>query len=215
MNAINCPTSWNDVSISMFRELASLSPDLTTSQRVIQTVSILTDTDPELVKKLPIHVISQIASELKFMDDMPIDDFAKEFEADGTVYRFTEPSKMTVGEWVDIEEYLKDINNNMHKILAIIYRETPEYFGYKEERAKVMDAQSVTRIYGAMVFFSVFGAELYRSSKGYSQEQMKDWTKTALKLAQSDGGGMESSIDSLVEILPSLKKSAESISSVR
>lgn len=142
MSRIQVPTSWDEVTIRQFRELAGIDKDASKTKKIIETISILCDIDPEEVKRMPITVINDVTRSLDFMNEVPLTTFDKEFEVDGKVYKMTEPSKMSVGEWVDIEEYIKDINSNMHKILAILYRDG-EYDGYNAELCEIMDSQPV------------------------------------------------------------------------
>jgi hypothetical protein len=43
-------------------------------------------------------------------------------EVEGTLYGFQPPSKMTVGEYIDLENLTKDIQKNFTDIVAILYR---------------------------------------------------------------------------------------------
>lgn len=44
------------------------------------------------------------------------------FDFKDVTYGFQPLSKMTLGEWADLETYAKDYEGNLHKIMAIIYR---------------------------------------------------------------------------------------------
>ena len=121
MTTIKLPDSWNDVTINQFIELSQLENN---SNHSLMVASILSDTDSEDIKKYDTDSFNRIINHLAWTNKLPEESNWKPIiEVDGEKYGFINKlSQLTLGEWVDIEYYLEDYNNNIHKVLAIFYR---------------------------------------------------------------------------------------------
>jgi hypothetical protein len=167
MTTIKLPDSWNDVTINQFIELSQLENN---SNHSLMVASILSDTDSEEIKKYDTDSFNRIINHLAWTNQLPTESNWKPIlEIDGDKYGFINKlSQLTLGEWVDVEHYLEDYNNNVHKVLAIFYRPLitaindnyrliDEYDSNSMEiRAELFKEKvNIGDVYGSMVFFSI------------------------------------------------------------
>lgn len=128
---------------------------------------------------------------------------------------------ITLGEYVDLENYLKDWKT-YNKAMSVMYRPITNKLGKKYEIAEYEpseDMQDLMRFapldvaISASLFFWTLGSELLNSTINYLQKETKKMT--ALTNTQSGinsdsiGDGIAQSMRSLKEILPSLTKLQE------
>lgn len=151
---ITTPDSWDEVTISKFQEINSIQDS---SLRSLEIVSILIDQDIEDIRKYDMQSLNRIVDALKWCDELPNEkEFTKTLEVKGITYNMVRMSSFSVGEWSDLEEYFEDSINNLHKILAVFYRENslPYNTETAEQRAELFKEHvTVGQTYGAVVFF--------------------------------------------------------------
>ena len=181
------PESWNEVTIEKFQDIASIEPDLPPGIRAIELISILIDEDPEVVRMTDLESLGKIASHLEWTSKLPDEAWYKPvITIDGVEYGFVPRLRdLTVGEWIDMEHYIQDVNANIHKIFSVLYRPliaafndrdriiepyTPEDVDRRAElfRKKVM----IGDVYGALVFFSHIARECTRTMQDYLTREM-------------------------------------------
>jgi len=121
-----------------------------------------------------------------------------------------ELDEMSLGEYIDLEENLKDWQT-MHKAMSVLYRPIKYKKGHKYqiEQYKGMNDNlkyvSLDVVFGAQVFFYSLANELLTTTLNYIHKQ----SKTDIQLRQhleKSGVGINQSMDLLKEILPSLTK---------
>ena len=90
--------------------------------------------------------------------------------------------RISVGEFADLEIYCKDSDTNMHHIMAILYRPVVrtvanwyeiEPYSPDVKKAEAMLNAPFGVVVSLMVFFSVIGQELVRSSPQYLAEEAR------------------------------------------
>jgi hypothetical protein len=125
---------------------------------------------------------------------------------------------ITLGEYVDLENHLKSWET-YHKAMAVMYRPITNTLGQKyliEDYEPNEDMQNLMRnapldvAISASVFFWSLAKELYSSLVNYLEREtrkMMDLTNTQNDInLPSIGDGIQASMRSLKEILPSLTK---------
>ena len=200
MDKIQIPDSWAEVTISQFQELSLV--DLEHKDAALNVVSILIDKDPEEIRKYDETTFNEITKAIEWTNEMPqAANFRQVIDIDGQKYGLIKFSSLTVGEWIDLDEYLKAPIENIHKIFAIMYREViggtaenlllaPYDVDNAKERADVFQKQMIIdNCYGALVFFSSIVEESTKTIQVYlmllskmrkvwkkqSQTRMKKW----------------------------------------
>ena len=125
---------------------------------------------------------------------------------------------ITLGEYVDLENHLQNWKT-YHKAMAVMFRpikntnkDKYEIVDYEpnEDMQELMRFAPLDVAISASVFFWTLGSELLNSTISYLQRETKKMTastNTAKDInSPSNGDGMEASMRSLQEILPSLTR---------
>lgn len=197
---LNVPDGWQDVTIGQFQELSNI--DLEHKDAVLNAISILIDKDPEEIRQYDEVSFNEIAKAIEWTQEMPqAANFRQVIEIDGQKYGLIKFASLSVGEWIDLDEYLKEPINNIHKIFALMYREVlggtaenltlaPYDVENAIERSEVFQkSMKIDNCYGALVFFSsiveestktfqvylVLVSKMRKIWKKQSQTRMKKW----------------------------------------
>jgi hypothetical protein len=136
------PESWDELKLSQYIEFITTDfESLSDINKMFRVVSIMCDIDEDSISKLNLEQINMIISELEWVYIKPKYEFARIVTIDGIKYgSIPNFNNIKVGEWIDIENYIKDFKKNIHKILAIIYRPITEY--HNEYVYKIEDYDS-------------------------------------------------------------------------
>jgi hypothetical protein len=155
---VKVPDGWHEVSISTFQELLNAESNL------IERVAILTDQDPEDVRKWDLNSFKRVSDALEWTNILPEQkDWKRNIIVNGKEYEFIDKlSKLTAGQWMDLEHWILDSTNNLHKIIALFYGGEAEEF----KSANMSDA------YGCMLFFSTIEMEFISSMQDYLLKEM-------------------------------------------
>lgn len=159
---INIPSNWNEISLGTYQEIANIkaASDIT---RLQETIHILADVN---ITTIPVTELKKITAAISWMNILPNEkELKKVITVDGSDYGLIEKfESFTLGEWVDLEEYNKDVVNNLHKIMAILYRPIVNEVieGYNadtmEERASLFEEKMmIGDVYATMIFFFITG----------------------------------------------------------
>lgn len=195
METIKVPDSWDEVTIGQYQELLE-------SKKDFERVSVLIDQDPEDVRKYDPQSMARILKHLSWTQIPPDQNRYNRFiEVDGVEYRLVHNlNSFTLGEWIDMDEYVKDFNNNLHLVIAMLYRPAGEYRAEDVAgRANLFrDKVSIGQVYGAFVFFSLVATKSMLTTQLYSIRKLliqmkqnmrkkKGWLKKGL---QESGAGI-------------------------
>lgn len=184
MKTINIQDGWAGVTLEQFIEISSLDPK--DKNHTVNVISILSDVDSEEVKKYDTSSFNRIVEHLKWSNELPDEAKFKNIlkigeQEYGLINKFSE---LSLGEWIDIDEYLKDYPNNIHKVLAIIYRPlitalNDDYriiedydSGGLDQRSSEFLKLSVEDVYGASVFFCLIGNLCTRNLSTYLEKEI-------------------------------------------
>lgn len=109
------------LSVKQWKQFNSLE-HLSETEKMIHMVSILSDLTKEEIMEWKPSVLKQVYSKIldTFSDLNP--QFYPVFELDGVLYGFNPISKLTLGEYVDLEKLAEKPQENLEEILAILYR---------------------------------------------------------------------------------------------
>ena len=109
------------LSVSDWKHFNSLE-HLSDTEKMIEMICYLGGKDREEVNTWKPAALKQVyAKLLESLQDLE-PQFFPIFELDGQLYGYTPISKMTLGEYTDLEKLSKDSVNNLEEILAILYR---------------------------------------------------------------------------------------------
>ena len=110
------------ISISDYRKITSLD-HLTESEQMLARIAILTKTDLKIIRSWTGDNVVNITNQITDLINSTKPEFYPLIEFEGKTYGFSTLSKMTLGEYVDIENLCKDINDNLSEVMALMYRE--------------------------------------------------------------------------------------------
>lgn len=140
------------------------------------------------------------------------------FELKGFKFGFVpDLDAMTFGEYVDLDKYIGDWGN-MHRAMAVLFRPIgtqikEEYtivqYEGTDEYAELMKLMPLDVVLGAQVFFWNLGSELLAALPSYLEKE----GRAIIQLGRSsgeNGDGIAQSINSLEEMLGTLKQSLSS-----
>ena len=170
------PTEWNEVSISQYSKLMKVldNEDASEIELIIRTLEALVGIESRVLTKAPLKYLKGVYIELAILTSKePANHLKKVIEIDGVEYgMIPDFNDLTLGEFVDLDNYLQDSWNNLVKIFAVLYRPIVERKGdkyiiedytlkdIKERREIFSDKLSIDTAFGAMVFFYDIGSKL-------------------------------------------------------
>lgn len=185
--------NWKDINIRKGKELYSLETDTfykdNPLDKLTQQLCIILDKDEEYVDSIPMGDLGKYRKEIEFLSEPPKGSFNKSIKIGKFTYYFIDLNKITLGEFIDLEEYIKDPMENLESIMAILYRKKNEK--YKPEivlpRASIfLENMSYEDAAGVSLFFSLLGMDFIKTTKDSSMltEMMMDLMKQQQKLKE-------------------------------
>ena len=180
---VTVPTEWKDITIAEFQRYLQIAKS-TRRTRDGEIISLLCKVDKNLVKKLKLKDKNSLVNKINnFVNSKNETKLEKRIKFKGKSYGFVPNlSKITTGEFVDIEEYGKNINENLHKVMSVLYREVDkevnEFYSVKPydpdelEIDKFKDLPMSTTL-SAIDFFFRLGISLLEDLNNYSMEVMR------------------------------------------
>ncbi len=113
---------WSDIKLYQIQEIDTLPEFDSKLDMMIEQLSILIDTDPYEIKKLPVDDLISEFHKWEFINETPEPKAHEKIKVDGVKYKLIDFDKMSLAQLVDIEEYVSDgIIKNAHKILSVLY----------------------------------------------------------------------------------------------
>jgi len=101
----------------------SIPEDATPSERMIEFMSYYLDKTKDEIRQMnPSDLFEQYENVSKVLEKTSGSTFYPFIEIDGKLYGYIDLSKMSLGEYVDIEKYAKNMHQNMAELMAILYR---------------------------------------------------------------------------------------------
>lgn len=180
IKTITTPDSWNEVNISQFQELS-------VTEDIFEKIAILTDEDPEELKLMDVASFGRLTAALAWVHILPNEDARKDMIViDDIEYGFIDKlSSLSLGEWIDIENYLKDPIKNLHKLMAMLYRpllttlkdgtritEDYDITQASNNANTFLTKMNVSDCYGSLVFFSLIANDCLRTIQAYFQVEI-------------------------------------------
>ena len=125
---INVPENWSEITLSQFQNYHhEVSKDINDATKLIQTIATLCNFKFEDACKMKIKDVKKISNYLAELLEQVPETFVNKFEHKGKIYGFIPKlDEISIGEYADLEHYLqnpKQIWNNMHWVMSILYRE--------------------------------------------------------------------------------------------
>ncbi len=165
--------SWADITIGQYQEIMSIQTDNEIT-KFVETVSICLDMDPSEIRTLSFNDFRELQKDMSFINKDPESVVVNKFEIDGIHYGLIpDMSVITAGEFIDAEQFKNDAMDNLHNLVALIYRpitkelpdgqyeiELHKSQGFERRANLFRDRLSIEIVLGAVLFFSLSATEL-------------------------------------------------------
>lgn len=195
--------SWEDVTLDKWIKIIS-TKEKTNSEEALELIKILSDIPTKVIKELSINDVSIIMNKIAELQKEEHTKLKTIIKVNDIEYGFhPNLEEITLGEYADLETYLKDgIENNITKIMAVLYRPITEKEGdnYSIEaygtsdlrmRAEKLKKMKAIDVNNSLVFFWTFVKELLKTLQQYLMEQnQKILNKVQMNNLQTDGVGL-------------------------
>tara|TARA_R110002073_G_C9296413_1_gene566453 strand:- start:17 stop:661 length:645 start_codon:yes stop_codon:yes gene_type:complete len=181
------PTSWNEVSVKQYTNLmiAIDKEDSTEIELMVKSLEALADIPGGLLTKAPIKMLREAYNQLGELTSInPNKELSRVIEIDGIEYGFIPDfDELSLGEFVDLDNYLQDGFNNLDKVFAVLYRPVVKRDGIKytiedydlkeitKRRKLFSERMSIDTVYAALVFFCNIGRSAIESTLSYLEEE--------------------------------------------
>lgn len=179
---IEVPQDINDITVGEYIKFSEINKDETDDEFLIhKTINIFCGVDMRDIVNMDYEDAEMVASDIFHALSRDCK-FSDKFTLNGVEYGFiTSLEGLTLGEYIDLETYLKD-QKDLHKAAAVMYRPiTKKYKDLYEietytssiKTQELMKQAPVGIISQAVVFFYNIAKELLKASPSYSQSQEK------------------------------------------
>ena len=205
LRTIKVPTIWADLSLKDFQRFMGANPTDETAEDL--ALSIFCGIDKDEQDSFPVKELEDIKTIIAgvFTENPPLHRFV---HIDGVKYGFhPKLENISLGEFVDLEEYMKDPIKNAQKWMGVLYRPvTKEAYGRHEiekyhpdkHDGAAFEAITMDIVQGALLFFYRLELGLQISSLTYLRQVAKQGrSSTQEPPSVNDGDGMQYSINSL------------------
>jgi len=188
---VNIPTEWRDITIETYQKYFDIVESRKKEEeKELDILSLLCNLEKDIIKKIGVKQKQELLFKLSvFINKRLPKKLKKRIKFNGKNYGFIPNlSKITTGEFVDIEDYCKDTNKNLHKIMAVLYREIENQKGdlynikaYNPDEVKEQDFKQLPMdiALGALDFFLSLGKDLLQNLSSYLMAQEKMLSKKA------------------------------------
>ena len=184
---LTIPDNWNDITIGTYQKYVKIQESKDGEKnKIINSLALLCNTTPFVVKKMKYKDLIEIMDILKKMIDTEPqkDKFRKTFIFKAEEYGFCPNlSAITTGEYIDLEAYCKhDPIKNLHIIMSILYRKITfkrneryaiEEYNPEEFKEELFKDCPMDIALSSLGFFLTLGLILAKSSVNYLKAQDK------------------------------------------
>ena len=181
---LTIPDNWKDITIGTYQEYVKIQEGKGTDKtKVVKSLALLCNTSPFIVKKMAYTDLLEIMEIIKKMiDTEPTEqDFKKLFKFKGEEYGFCPNlSRLTTGEYIDLETYCKDPIENLHIIMSILYRRVTkkvneryaiEAYNPEEFKEELFKDCPMNIALSSLGFFLTLGERLAKISHSFLEAQ--------------------------------------------
>jgi hypothetical protein len=177
------PSNYNEITIKQYRDITALDKKHKQDiHKVMATIRILTNASEDQLVKITSKDILRIEKVLTWLRTPPqTSEVQRTFVMDEVEYGLVpDMENLSVGEFADLEIYCESADENMHKIMSVLYRPITRKVSNWYEVEPYKPTQSKTEAmlqapFGVavslMVFFSVIAKESAQSLPQYLAEK--------------------------------------------
>ena len=121
--------SWADVKLHQLQEIHTLPKYDDKIDLMVNVLGILLDKDPAEIEDMLVTDIMKEYDKWEFIKEPPKEEMIPIITFNDKRYGFIKLDELTLGQYVDIEEYISDgeIFDNIHKVLSVLYLPIKKY----------------------------------------------------------------------------------------
>lgn len=212
---INVPENLNEITLGQYQRFEKLNTKENQDSVFLlqKMIEIFCGLDLKDVATIKYSSVQDIVMHINKVFDVK-HDFVPTFKAGELEMGFIPVlDDMTLGEYVDLDENLGDWQT-MHKAMSILYRPITYKKGNKYQiedysgmhNADALKGMPLDIVFGAMVFFYNLNNELVQTILNYLQTEVENLTTHQKQLLETNGVGINQSMELLKEMLPSLTR---------
>ena len=210
---INVPDSLNEITLEQYQKFEKLNTKENEGSTFLlqKMVEIFCNLDLKDVAEIKYKSVQEIVVHLNSIFDAK-HSLIPTFNLKGVEYGFMPVlDDMTLGEYVDLDEYLGDWKS-MHKAMSVLYRPVTFKKGHKYNIEPYKGVNNIMKdapldvVFAAMVFFWNLNNELVQTILNYLPKEMEKLTTQQKERLEASGVGSNQSMVLLKEMLPSLMK---------
>ena len=178
---------WSDVTLEKWATLiAGQKVAKGKAAEAISNITSLSDMPANILKELSLADVSKLMAKLADIQSRAKSELVNKITVNGKEYGFhPNLEEITLGEWADLEHCIEQgLQDNMHKIVAILYRPIKETKGnwysiepYEVESKRVREqefkAMGAAEVESALLFFWTFVRELLNLLPLFLTEKLK------------------------------------------
>jgi len=181
---LTIPDNWSDITIETYQKYVKIQEGKGSEKnKVVKSLALLCNTTPFVVKKMDYKDLLEIMSIIKTMIDTEPkeEEFRKTFIFKEEEYGFVPNlSKLSTGEYIDLETYCKQPIENLHIIMSILYRKITfkrnerfaiENYDPDEFKEELFKDCPMDIALSSLGFFLTLGSVLARTSQHFLQVQ--------------------------------------------
>ena len=184
---LSVPNNWNDITIQQYQKFMILMDSKKNERdKTMDLISLFCKVPKKQLKNFAIGDLEKIGAILiKMTKEEPTKiKLTKHVNFKDAVYSILpNMSRMTTGEFVDLETYCEDVVNNLHKIMSILYRKqnkkvdswgrySVEEYDPTDEKERNMLGFPMGYALGVLNFFFHLEKKLLKDSRNY----LATWT---------------------------------------
>ena len=195
---LTIPTDLSEINLGQLQRLTNLeSEDLNAIEMQKRVIELLTSVDRATIDLFKLSDLEGVYSKLLSLSRRE-DKLHRFVTIEGVKYGFhPNLSEISTGEFADLDTLCQDFNDNLHLIMAILYRKVTiekygkyqieDYSGEVEARAELFRSKLPANVVnGAMVFFWTIGSDYLNDTLNSLREDQA--TKSNKTSAKSGGG---------------------------
>jgi hypothetical protein len=154
---LSIPTSWDDVTVLEYQQIASLESDSTPLKRLKDVISIFCNID---ANTLDMASVREIEKSLSFLNTKMLKGRFTEFKHEGVSYKWIKSlNEITLGEQISIEQTIDLEGLNFYQsfdlIMAVLLQKENETFEAERinELREVYGSFPITKVHEMIIFF--------------------------------------------------------------
>jgi len=173
---LQIPTDLSEITLGQLQSLTKLeASELNELELQKRTLELLTDIDRATIDQIKLNDLNEVYGKLLGLTKMS-EELNQFVTIDNVKYGFhPNLSEMSTGEFADLDTLCKDLNDNLHLIIAILYRPVVKeahgkysieaYDGELEARGRVFKKKLKANVVNsALVFFWTIGKDYLNAS---------------------------------------------------